>query len=127
MGQIKILKIEKDLIKELTIENDLKDIQREVDGSLENVSTFEILTKNNILAYTNKDGAHRKDFGVTMLATDGDTIIDVIKGPIVLVGSSDRGNITSLTDEQIKMVRNKIYRIEYYNNIKNRYDTAYTF
>lgn len=122
---MKAIKITKNNIEEISIDTDVvsdEQLKELIGYEPKCASSFPALIKRGIKLFTDKE-SHKRKADVTMMSTEGEHIVDVIKGTVILVADFNK----SLTDEQIDYVKNNISKIEYYNNIRNKYEKAYTF
>lgn len=83
----------------------LKDLQREVGGSIQIVYASEEMNNMNIDLFVNEEG---KLIGlpVSGYITSNNEILDLLVGNLLFTGHDDEGNTISLTDEQVEYVEN---------------------
>lgn len=107
MSKINVLVLSNGELKEKEIDNDLKSLQKEVDGYIEIPFICEKFMENNIDVIINEEGKINR-LNKELAIVKDDKIIDVICGNCIFTSTDDEGNTIGLSDKQMDIVRDKL-------------------
>lgn len=87
-----------------TLKNDISDLQSFVDGYIEIPILSKKLYQNKIDMVINEEGK-LKDLKESLAITSNRQIVDVIRGNVVFVSHDEQGEMVSLTEEQVTLLK----------------------
>ncbi|MBP3916619.1 DUF3846 domain-containing protein [Clostridium sp.] len=92
---------------EKVIENTLENLQGEVGGLIDCPYISEDLSKEKIDMIINDEG---KINGLkpNLVLSSEDKIIDIVFGPVIFASYDDEGNFSSLSENQVKFIKDRI-------------------
>lgn len=93
------------------INNDLEEMQKIVGGYLENVALKKLMDEG-ILLFVNEEGKFDSENKVNILLSYRGQIQDEIVGNVIFTGIKD-GDISSLTQEQVRFIKNNLFAKEF--------------
>ena len=98
--KLKMIKVEKNEIRVIEIEDKLENLQKEVGGYIECVDIFDHLT-----LICNEEGKILQ-LPINLILSDRGKYIDAIAGDFLICGDDHKGNFISLTDNEIETFLN---------------------
>lgn len=115
---MKVLVLSNGKFETREIKGALEDFQNIVDGYIEIPFVCNEFIDNNIDVIINEEGKLIDGMNPEVAIVSGDTCetVDIIFGNCIFVGNDNEGNSISLTDEQIKFVKDNLHDFGILNN-----------